>query len=113
MNNLDLAVALCTRTELAQIERHKNGHTYLWLAPTYPEENPKLYTPSTNWAQGGQLIEDYRICIDMDEHQGWLAAVKPYGVPIHVASGATPLEAAMKCLVLRQGLTKPTTETAT
>lgn len=55
----------------------------------------------TSWAQAGPLIEQYSICLDLDEHQGWLAAVKPYGVPIHIAQGETALIAAMRCLVLR------------
>ena len=90
---LDLAVALSTKT-LVRVEHRKDGDTYCWL-------DKNLYSPSTNWSQGGPLIEQHQICIDMDEHQGWLAAVKPYGVPIYVSAGSTPLEAAMQCLVKR------------
>ena len=54
------------------------------------------YSPSTNWAQGGPIIEGALMVISPDPSQGWLArsfmdAVEHYG--------RTPLVAAMRCYV--------------
>jgi len=63
------------------------------------------YTPSTNWAQGGTIIEREKISTNFDlsrEHpDGWWIAEfideEEYG--LHTADGPTPLIAAMRCYV--------------
>ena len=64
------------------------------------------YAPSTDWAQGGPLIEREKIgiqrCIRACEYHGWLALKDE---PFHDRSGEdevwgeTPLIAAMRCYV--------------
>jgi len=57
------------------------------------------WKPSTDWAQGGQIIEDE--CLDL-EHRPAGASREWYAVSKHQAifgSGDTPLIAAMRCFV--------------
>ena len=61
------------------------------------------YYPSTNWAQGGKLIEAHHIDI---EHYGdgddkeWMASIfNPRAAGAIRLLGATPLIAAMRCIV--------------
>ena len=64
------------------------------------------FTPSTNWAQGGPIIEREKIgiqrCVRACEYHGWLALKDE---PFHDRSGEdevwgeTPLIAAMRCYV--------------
>lgn len=54
------------------------------------------YSPSTNWAQGGPIIEGERIAIDYD-HDIWNAS--KYGEYTYVGED-TPLIAAMRCYVI-------------
>jgi hypothetical protein len=64
------------------------------------------YAPSTDWAQGGPIIEREKIgiqrCIRACEYHGWLA-LKDYSfeasVPEETTWGDTPLIAAMRCYV--------------
>ena len=53
------------------------------------------WKPSTNWNQGGPLIEKFYICLDYDFCGTWIAAIpeKPNKY------GPTPLIAAMRALV--------------
>lgn len=62
----------------------------------YDEEGRKVrVTPSTDWAQGGPIIERERIGIRDDGGDGW--AADDY---IHATMhGDTPLIAAMRCFV--------------
>lgn len=74
--------------------------------------NECRYSPSTLWEQGGPLIEleKYTITLsDNDLYIGWVAATQLPSAYINVEgaytddvmSGATPLEAAMRLLVVR------------
>ena len=64
------------------------------------------YEPSTNWSQGGPIIERELIgierCIHAGEYHGW-RALKDYpfdaSVPEETTWGETPLIAAMRCYV--------------
>ena len=57
----------------------------------------KTYQPSTNWAQGGPIIE--REKIDIGPYRGaWRAARHVSTTPIY-GYGPTPLIAAMQCYV--------------
>lgn len=59
------------------------------------------FTPSTDWAQGGPIIERERVCIDIDSSGVWLAWNKQNyeDEPRYMVSGPTPLIAAMRCYV--------------
>ncbi len=70
--------------------------------PYLPDENgqPSYFMPSTDWAQGGPIIERERLLIQPElgkEGAGnawYCVAITP-----HDAYGATPLIAAMRCYV--------------
>ncbi len=55
------------------------------------------YSPSTNWSQGGPLIEEYEIWLTCDVRGIWWAT-KIAGSSKH---GETPLIAAMKAIVAK------------
>ena len=54
------------------------------------------YTPSTDWAQGGAIIEREMLTVTPAKHAGWQAFAWPKTRAIW---GDTPLEAAMRCYV--------------
>ena len=61
------------------------------------------YHPSTDWAQGGPIIERERVDINATLNQGsdfdeW-RAVKGVGAAMRTRYGPTPLIAAMRCYV--------------
>ena len=60
------------------------------------------FTPSTNWAQGGPIIEREGINIGtIDALNGpYWEAHMPYGMSDDFADGPTPLIAAMRCYVI-------------
>ena len=55
------------------------------------------YTPSTDWAQGGPIVEREKISIGLDEEEPWCAYKEEDTQPFY--SGPTPLIAAMRCYV--------------
>lgn len=58
------------------------------------------YSPSTDWAQGGQIIERFGICVakvKAIKSYHWVAGLSP--TPKTPYYGDTPLIAAMRCLV--------------
>jgi hypothetical protein len=55
------------------------------------------YTPSTNWAQGGPIIEREGITVGPDTGLDWWIAHIKGGV--YIDHGPTPLIAAMRCYV--------------
>jgi hypothetical protein len=59
------------------------------------------YLPSTDWSQGGPIIEREKLCLDIDSAGVWLAWTKQNydDEPRHMVSGPTPLIAAMRCYV--------------
>lgn len=81
---LDWAVAKCERVEF----------TY----EDHPHHEMFDMHYSTNWAQGGPIIEREGIAIWMryDDDEGWKALMKAYDEDM---SGETPLIAAMRCYV--------------
>ena len=87
---LDWAVAKC--------EGHK---VFIKHAPLQIMYTPKrkrswyIYTPSTNWAQGGPIIERETISLDYAQEEDWAAKTPAY----QWAYGTTPLIAAMRCYV--------------
>ena len=65
-------------------------------------EHAKGFHPSTDWAQGGPIIEREEIALEPmthDEHgDGWLAT-RVEGPAVCMEFGPTPLIAAMRCFV--------------
>lgn len=57
------------------------------------------FTPSTNWAQGGPLIEREKISVELKPHGYWMASYQ-YNYADEkrfLTLGDTPLIAAMRC----------------
>jgi hypothetical protein len=88
---LDWAVALAEGHDysLNMPEMHCDGG--LWN-----EQGP--WNPSTNWSQGVPIIDRERIRVDWPLEDSYNASCKIDGVTALV-TGATALEAAMRCLV--------------
>ena len=64
------------------------------------------FAPSTNWAQGGPIIEEQWICIEAwpnesDEDSRWIAT-RHEQPAVSEESGPTALIAAMRCYVASQ-----------
>jgi len=60
-------------------------------------DDPHFY--STDWAQGGPIIEREGIGIDRDDQDVWFASHDLSAETAWGATGATPLIAAMRCYV--------------
>ena len=91
---LDWAVAKCGDIELYSGPKDSNpAYKANWVRRKYGD----LFQPSTDWAQGGPIIEREGITIDRETLANlWLACT--YGTRI-ARSGPTPLIAAMRCYV--------------
>lgn len=99
---LDFAVALA-RDESVRVERGRVRFALSQFTNDYD-----LYSPSTDWAQGGPII-DREIGnlwkhnkLDPNEPDVWTAAAyrkAPDGTMLYYEDGPTPLIAAMRCLV--------------
>lgn len=94
-DNLDLAVA---RAE---------GRDHAFISPllgvVFDPYQDETYAPSSNWAQGGPIIERERIEVSpgvTDGDLAWSAWIYGRGVFHH---GATPLVAAMRAYVALRG----------
>ena len=81
---LDWAVAKCEGASPDTLESYIDGMR---------EANDGNY--STDWSQGGPIIERKKIAVDYD-HDVWNASIKGQR---HYWSGPTPLIAAMRCYV--------------
>jgi hypothetical protein len=67
-----------------------------------PNDEQVLYEPSTDWAQGGPIIEGEKISLSAWGLVNWkaLALRYPQDVEVeHMHFGETPLIAAMRCYV--------------
>jgi hypothetical protein len=66
-----------------------------WCGVDVTPDGHTVYSPSTNWTQGGPIIERERIAIKPFKDGGeWLAKLRT-----HQHDGPTPLIAAMRCFV--------------
>jgi hypothetical protein len=72
------------------------------LMVTVGDDNGWKYKPSTDWAQGGAILEREKLCIT-PETGCWSAFIQENlyeeDGSEHYATGATPLIAAMRCYV--------------
>ena len=102
---LDWAVSKC---EEATVEIGKRGQV---IFDTYQDDPPagvneyndsrwQTYSPSTNWEQGGPIIEREKIePRHVGNTFGWRAFLKFNNDPVICYSGPTFLVAAMRCYV--------------
>ena len=71
-----------------------------WMhGATISEIEEGYYKPSTDWAQGGPIIEREAIAVSMGEDGDAWCAWFPLRQGIEDSIGATPLVAAMRCYV--------------
>lgn len=80
---LDWAVAKC------------EGYTGVALQE---RTNTEWYSPSTDWAQGGPIIEREKLTVTPHK-RGWSVEIWDLGTLLHMGVGKTPLIAAMRCYV--------------
>ncbi len=57
------------------------------------------FNPSTDWAQGGPIIEREKICVSTDAFGAWMAWIYDGLEMVGIEHGPTPLVAAMRCYV--------------
>ena len=96
---LDWAVAKTTSQRTGKCENRPLSLRGLLLDDN--EDPSGIYSPTTNWAQGGPIIEREKISLRI-EHDGWWRAANlytydPYNAPYYLAE--SPLVAAMRCYV--------------
>ena len=98
---LDWAVARCEGAGAALVKTHSRGEVLLLSDHTTNCDAGDHFKPSTDWAQGGPIIE--REEIDLYCHESpktgcgwWVAEIT--GIKAR-AKGITPLIAAMRCYV--------------
>jgi hypothetical protein len=102
---LDWLVAKCEGIEVAIRRSSVDRHMYLWLPLDMRTNECGEYSPSTNWAQGGAIIERARIAIQpVDGYLdfSWVAAGDSAMLEVFPYEGTTALEAAMRCYVAAQ-----------
>jgi hypothetical protein len=105
---LDWLVSTITNPEWTDEDRAFNTFNYVDVG----DANDEPYSPSTDWSQGGPIIEQEKITIrpvchaerteggaDLYRQDGWTAHVTPkeYWITPRPESGPTPLIAAMRC----------------
>ena len=67
----------------------------------YNDDKLQSFKPSTNWAQGGLIIEREEISLDRVTSALWVAT-RIEGSSVSESDGPTPLVAAMRCYVASQ-----------
>jgi hypothetical protein len=92
---LDWAVAMAEGWQ--RITAQDNGGEHPWLAKHGKYQDPKHYRPTSNWMQGGPIIEREKIATNYSmKRECWFAE---NFIETEIGSGATPLIAAMRCYV--------------
>ena len=86
-SGLDGPVIVCGFEQEMLHSRHRKGQEW------------KAYQPSTNWAQGGPIIEREKIGIECDDQGVWFASYDLSPEQAWGATGPTALIAAMRCYV--------------
>ncbi|WFM72904.1 phage protein NinX family protein [Halomonas sp. CKK8] len=100
---LDWAVAQITGIELNIIDIPSGP--YIGIKGRTSDGFPRKYSPSTDWSQGGPLIEQHAIELHTNigeqygEEERWYAIVPTSASGSRGAMGPTPLMAAMRALV--------------
>lgn len=95
---LDWAVAKCENA-LKNID-HFTGYGGVFSASFEHAPESGLYSPSSDWAQGGPIIErEYISTIDCDGYDFWRAEKMNAKAQVVTTYGPTPLVAAMRTFV--------------
>jgi hypothetical protein len=93
---LNWAVAMCEGWKYTTARDNTGQHP--WLVKVGKDIDPKQYRPSSNWMQGGPIIERERLSLLLiNKPGGWAARTEEY--PPAYVQGDTPLIAAMRCYV--------------
>ena len=95
---LDWAVAKCEGFDALGYENRRNK-----VLHRRDDAQPRQYTPSTDWAQAGPIIERESISINMTCQSGnfaWSATCSPSEIEECGEYGSTPVIAAMRCFVV-------------
>ena len=98
---LDWAVAKCKGQAL--LDPNNNEWEYCWNL--LGDNSGNYYFPSTDWAQGGPIIEQEKMTISYDEdgqtYSAYVSLFRQRGMSNRTRwrSGPTPLIAAMRCFV--------------
>lgn len=79
------------------IERGQVWHMDAKNAPYGPVTSREAFRPSTDWAQGGPIIERELLLVDYKGKGLWFSFDNKRGSV--TGEGETPLEAAMRCYV--------------
>ncbi len=93
---LDWAVAKCEGVALV-LAPFRGARNFVILGQNM-KPTTATYEPSTHWAQGGPIIEQWCIDVEHTPSKGWRAARHVGIVPLY-EYGPTPLIAAMRCYV--------------
>ena len=95
---LDWAVAKCVKPAHAMVRTHQDNRSN-WHVTLHGESSN--YAPSTDWSQGGPIIEREKISvIHMEGTQHWVARkFQPACDTTPKSEGPTSLIAAMRCYV--------------
>ena len=101
-NALDWAVAKAKGITVYPSKQGKKWLSKRWMTADYGEFNHRhgtpWWNPSTDWAQGGPIIERERIeLVAVELGEEWIA--RDYWKEFDEQSGPTPLVAAMRCYV--------------
>ena len=101
---LDWAVAKVSGARLSIIDM-PSGQPHIGLQGRTSDGWPDAYSPSSDWSQGGPLIEQHSIELMTNigeqhgDHERWYAVVPTSASGSRGAMGPTPLVAAMRALV--------------
>jgi hypothetical protein len=102
---LDWAVAKCEGIDVwAGAATDRTRHTETQVPPAvYLCDDGDVFEPSTNWAQGGPILQREKIRLDDLPDNGIRAFIRVKGKPTFITDcwneGITPLIAAMRCYV--------------
>lgn len=99
---LDWAVAKCVGMHVLMAR----GGWFVFDSDAFPEyrndyndDKMQAFKPSTNWAQGGPIIEREGITVSKTAHGFWEAYKRPASLQECYQVDGTPLIAAMRCYV--------------
>jgi hypothetical protein len=102
---LDWAVAKCEQGGAAYVNTHSRGRVLILADDIHPWSRGDTWKPSTDWAQGGPIIEREEISLYHEipamRDSIWQArpSLSAKGAGGRWGIGPTPLIAAMRCYV--------------
>lgn len=90
ITQLNRLVALASNLQIIKVV---DGVVY---TPQYPKIGGTPYRPTTDWSQGGPIIEREKLSVCPGSDAPWMACDKD---ALNRQAGPTPLIAAMRCFV--------------